>query len=85
MNDLKGKFLNLKKYALIIIVSPTSRVFFDLIILINFTFLALWNIADSETIYEVENVSTIILSIELVLRLISLPAKEFTGNPNYLV
>ena len=75
MKSAEGKLLNLKKYAQIIIISTTSRVFFDLIILINFTFLALWNIADSQTIYEVENVSTIILSMELILRLISIPAK----------
>lgn len=73
MKGLRGKILNLKKNAKIIITSTTSSVFFDLIIFINFTFLALWNIIDSNTIHNVENASTIILSIELFLRLLSIP------------
>lgn len=51
MKGLKGKILNLTKYTNLIITSATSKVFFDLIIFINFTFLSLWNIANSNTIH----------------------------------
>ncbi|CAD8054705.1 unnamed protein product [Paramecium primaurelia] len=85
MKGLKGIILNFNKHTNIIITSSTSQTFFDLIIFINFTFLALWNIVDSTTIHSVENVSTIILSFELILRLISIPIKNFTNNPNYLI
>ncbi|CAD8091567.1 unnamed protein product [Paramecium primaurelia] len=84
MKGLKGMFLNFNKHTNKIITSSTSQTFFDLIIFINFTFLALWNIVDSTTIHSVENASTIILSFELGLRLISIPIKQFTSNPNYL-
>ncbi|CAD8095957.1 unnamed protein product [Paramecium sonneborni] len=84
MKGLKGKILNFTKYSNIIITSSTSRVCFDLVIFINFTFLSLWNIADSKTIHQIENVSTILLSIELFLRITSIKIKDFTSNPNYM-
>ncbi|CAD8147067.1 unnamed protein product [Paramecium octaurelia] len=85
MKGIKGMVLNFNKHTNLIITSSTSQTFFDLVIFINFTFLALWNIVDSTTIHSVENVSTIILSFELILRLISIPIKDFTSNPNYLL
>ncbi|CAD8200926.1 unnamed protein product [Paramecium octaurelia] len=84
MKGLKGKILNLIKYTNLIITSTTSRVCFDLVIFINFTFLSLWNIANSNTIHQVENVSTVLLSIELLLRITSIKIKDFTSNPNYM-
>ncbi|CAD8096268.1 unnamed protein product [Paramecium sonneborni] len=84
MKGLKGKIQNFTKYANIIITSSISRVCFDLVIFINFTFLSLWNIADSNTIHQIENVSTVLLSIELFLRVTSIKIKDFTSNPNYV-
>ncbi|CAD8104211.1 unnamed protein product [Paramecium primaurelia] len=85
MLGLQGKIETLRKYSYLLITSQISQLFFDCIILINFTFLSLQGIADSVTISNEEDVSTIFLCIELVLRFFAFSFKDISQSPDYVL
>lgn len=60
--------------------SKFTEITMDLLIFINFTFLALYGIADASIISEVEDITTILLSIETLFRYCSISFKELTNN-----
>ncbi|CAK63943.1 unnamed protein product (macronuclear) [Paramecium tetraurelia] len=85
MLGFKGKIETLRKYSYILITSQLSQLFFDSVILINFTFLSLQGIADSVTISNEEDVSTIFLCIELVIRFFAFSFKDISQSPDYVL
>lgn len=70
----------LRKYINRIVSSKFTEIVLDLLIFINFTFLALYGIADASIISEVEDIITILLSVETFLRYCSISFKELSKN-----
>ncbi|CAD8122391.1 unnamed protein product [Paramecium sonneborni] len=85
MLGIYGKIDTIKKYSYLLITAQICQLFFDCVILINFTFLSLQGIADSLTIANVEDVSTIFLCTELILRFFAFSWKDFTNSPDYVL
>ncbi|CAD8121632.1 unnamed protein product [Paramecium sonneborni] len=85
MLGFKGKIETLRKYSYLFITSQISQLFFDMVILINFTFLSLQGIANSVTISNEEDVSTIFLCIELVVRFFAFSFKDISQSPDYVL
>ncbi|CAD8123231.1 unnamed protein product [Paramecium sonneborni] len=75
-----GKILILRKYVSRIISSKITEIALDLLIFINFTFLSLQGIVDSQIISQVEDITTIILSIETFIRYCSFSLKELSNS-----
>jgi hypothetical protein len=53
---------------------------YDLLIFINFTFLALYGIVDAPIISNVEDITTILLTVETFLRYCSISYKEISKS-----
>ncbi|CAD8110743.1 unnamed protein product [Paramecium primaurelia] len=85
MLGIYGKIDTIKKYSYILITSQICQLFFDFVILINFTFLSLQGIANSVTISNEEDVSTIFLCTELILRFIAFSWKDIANSPDYVL
>ncbi|CAD8111921.1 unnamed protein product [Paramecium sonneborni] len=82
---LYGKIDTIKKYSYLLVTSQICQLFFDCVILINFTFLSLQGIANSITISKVEDISTIFLCSELILRFFAFSWKDITNSLDYVL
>ncbi|CAD8209125.1 unnamed protein product [Paramecium pentaurelia] len=80
IKGLSGILQIFRKYVNIVVSSKFTEITLDLLIFINFTFLALYGIADAQIISKVEDITTILLSIETFLRYCSISFKELSNN-----
>ncbi|CAD8208793.1 unnamed protein product [Paramecium pentaurelia] len=80
IKGLYGMLQILRKYINRIVSSKFTEIALDLLIFINFTFLSLYGIADASIISEVEDIITILLSIETFLRYCSISFKELSKS-----
>ncbi|CAD8125822.1 unnamed protein product [Paramecium sonneborni] len=80
IKGLSGILQILRKYINRIVSSKFTEIALDLIIFINFTFLSLYGIADAKIISQVEDITTILLSIETFFRYCSISYKELLNN-----
>ncbi|CAD8198931.1 unnamed protein product [Paramecium pentaurelia] len=85
INGIKGLYIMSQKYAYLIATSRFSQFFFDLVILNNFTFLSLQGIVDINIISTVEDISTIFLCFELVMRLLGFKFKDLLRSPDLIL
>ncbi|CAK82706.1 unnamed protein product (macronuclear) [Paramecium tetraurelia] len=75
-----GKILILKKQVSRMVSSKITEIALDLLIFVNFTFLSLYGIVDASIISQVEDITTILLSIETFLRYCSFSFKELSNS-----
>ncbi|CAD8187083.1 unnamed protein product [Paramecium octaurelia] len=85
INGVTGLYIMSQKYAYIIATSRFSQFFFDLVILNNFTFLSLQGIVDINIISKVEDISTIFLCFELVMRFLGFRFKDLLRSPDLIL
>jgi uncharacterized membrane protein len=80
LKGLLGKIQIIRKYINRIITSKLTEMLYDLLIFINFTFLALYGIVDAPIISNVEDITTILLTVETILRYCSISYKEISKS-----
>jgi hypothetical protein len=80
LKGLLGKIQIIRKYINRIITSKLTEMLYDLLIFINFTFLALYGIVDAPIISNVEDITTILLTVETFLRYCSISYKEISKS-----
>ncbi|CAK56635.1 unnamed protein product (macronuclear) [Paramecium tetraurelia] len=85
INGIRGIYIMSQKYAFIIVTSRFSQFFFDLVILNNFTFLSLQGIVDINIISTVEDISTIFLCFELMMRFLGFRFKDLLRSPDLIL
>lgn len=71
LNGIKGKIIIFRKIVFNLVSSKFSTLFVDGIILMNFIFLSSIGIVSNELISFFEDVTTIIVSIELIAKIIA--------------
>jgi hypothetical protein len=71
LNGIKGKIIIFRKIVFNLVSSKFSTLFVDGIILMNFIFLSSIGIVSNELISFFEDVTTIIVSIELIAKMIA--------------
>ncbi|CAD8196993.1 unnamed protein product [Paramecium pentaurelia] len=85
IKGFKGIYIMSQKYAYIIVTTRFSQFFFDLVILNNFTFLSLQGIVDISIISTVEDISTILLCCELVMRFVGFKLKDILRSADMIL
>ncbi|CAD8111377.1 unnamed protein product [Paramecium primaurelia] len=85
LRGISGKIKIAQKYCYMVVSSKFSELFFDLIILFNFVFLSLQGILNPELISQIEDITTICLCIEIVMKLFSFNCKELMSDWNHVV
>ncbi|CAK68274.1 unnamed protein product (macronuclear) [Paramecium tetraurelia] len=85
LRGISGKIQIAQKYTYIVVSSKFSDLFFDLIILFNFVFLSLQGIVNPGLISQIEDITTICLCIEIVMKLFSFNCKELVSDWNHIV
>ncbi|CAD8120846.1 unnamed protein product [Paramecium sonneborni] len=85
MKGIKGFYIMSQKYAYLTVTSRFSQFFFDLVILNNFTFLSLQGIVDINIISVVEDISTMFLCCELMMRFFGFKLKDLIRSPDLIL
>ncbi|CAK62925.1 unnamed protein product (macronuclear) [Paramecium tetraurelia] len=83
--SLSGIFITLQKYSFKIMHFKLTKLFFDLTILINTFFLASQGIIKRKIISQVEDIATILLSIEIIFQLIVHKPRRIAKNKYFVI